>query len=308
MLSNSIRLSKADVFIWTEAYNCGPLLDAFLDSYFKHNTQEINVFCKSSDLSTNLKKYDRVIFHNSETIPSFSKTESRILNNYLNGHKGTATLWSYLIKKRPEKYLLHLDADTIFLGEILNNLIDIIVEGNYSIVGTRRPYLMRSYRKVGLDSKLLNLRPDAVNTDYFIFDRQKLAKYNIRILERMVVGKRTSFLPIVDFFDPATFKLANYRNGIYYIDSPQDGAKANSNPLHESFTKRISFAAVGSGMNFWNHPQIDIPTGYKDFALSSYSLYSKYILGAELNYPVLKDPLIIEKLEKLDRASWTLKI
>jgi hypothetical protein len=68
--------------------------------------------------------------------------------------------------------------------------------------------------------------------------------------------------------------------------------------------KRISFAAVGSGINFYNNSEVITSPGYKKFALASYSLYSKYILNRDLNIEILNDDLIISKLKKLDKLNW----
>jgi hypothetical protein len=45
-----MRKSDKEIFIWTEAFNCGDLLPAFLNSYLMHNDHEINVYAFKSDL------------------------------------------------------------------------------------------------------------------------------------------------------------------------------------------------------------------------------------------------------------------
>ena len=307
MRSHRTQDLAENTFIWTEAYNCGLLLRPFLESYFQHNSHHINVFCSDKDLTSDLMSFKNVTFHTASLNPEFQRFETSILEGYKNGHQGTARLWTYLIKQRKETYLLHLDADTIFLGEVVRALLDAVNIKDASIAGTRRPYLHRGYRLKGVDGLLLNFRPDSVNTDYFIFNRKKLENIFKKRLNRMVVGKRVGFMPVVDFFDPITFKLDHKNKGIYYLDSPQSGRRATPNLSSASFQNRISFAAVGSGMNFWANPEIEIPFGYKEYALKSFSLYSKYILNQTIDYPILDNFELIEKLERLDVENWTLK-
>ena len=105
-----------DVFIWTEAYNCGEILNPMLNSYIRHNKYPINIFGTENDLAY-IKTQSPLLKHqNLKNTKGLIKIENRILQKYKHGHKGTAELWSHIITNRPEKYYLHLDSDTIFLS------------------------------------------------------------------------------------------------------------------------------------------------------------------------------------------------
>jgi hypothetical protein len=94
---------------------------------------------------------------------------------------------------------------------------------------------------------------------------------------------------------------------IKYIDSPDRGSSSLPNYDSEFFKNRISFAAVGSGLNFFKNPRVMTSPGYRDYALASYSLYAKYLLDQETGIKPLDNPEILEKLKRLDKSNWTLR-
>jgi hypothetical protein len=293
-------------FIWTEAFNCGELLQPFLNSFLKHHQSEINVYGFRSDLDKIKFEHPQVILHDLDGIFFNKKPLSLLLeDSFKFGHLGTAILWSWLIKTRSETNFIHLDADTIFLGNVIEDFEAAISLG-YKIVGTRRPYRYRSYRKQGIDGWLLDKRKDTLNTDCFYFDTNKVRKIPFSLLVRMIQGRRIGILPVVDFFDPIIFRLLKKKQKILYIDSQNAGFNSQSNPNSEFHEKRISFAAVGSGINFYKNPEVVTSPGYRGFALASYSLYSATILGLELPIEPLNDVNLKNKLEKLDKEKWDL--
>lgn len=294
-----------DLFIWTEAFNCGELIDPFLDSYLAHNKDSIHVYCTSEDLKFVKTKSSLVKFHTLDGSKKDRLALRKIQNGYKFGHKGTAELWTFLILTRPEKYFLHLDADTIFLSEVISNLRTPLIEEGFTLVGSRRPYLNRTYRLTGLDSKLLNFRPDTVNTDCFAFDKSKVKKVSRYYLRRRIQGKKVSLLPVVDFFDPISFELIK-KFKVLFIDSPKDGLSGNTNFDSKFMQNRISFSAVGSGINFFKNPGVETSPGYRKYALASYSLYSKYILDSELDIEPLFNEQLEKKLQRLNKRGWFL--
>jgi hypothetical protein len=100
-------------------------------------------------------------------------------------------------------------------------------------------------------------------------------------------------MPVVDFFDPVSFELIK-KFKVLFLDSPSEGLSGSTNFESKFMKNRISFSAVGSGINFFKNPEVLTSPGYKNYALSSFALYSKYILGREIGI----DPLINEQLEK----------
>jgi len=296
------------VFIWTEAFNCGEILQPMLSSYIKHNNYPIYVFGTRSDINEVSIKSDLIKFKTLSSKKLFLKSsEEKILKGYKKGHKGTAILWEHIISSRKEKILIHLDSDTIFLDDVVTDLIQAIEGEGNSIAGSRRAYKNRGYRKNGMDGRQLNLRPDCVNTDCFAFTTEHIKKWPRFWLRRKILGRRVSWKPVVDFFDPVTFEIIKKSKKIKYMDSPHDGYQSTLNKKSKFMESRISFAAVGSGCNFYKNGHEGIPKGYSGFALASYSLFSKELLGKNINITPLDDKEIIAKLSGLNKIKWERK-
>jgi hypothetical protein len=298
---------RKDLFVWTEAFNCGEILNPMVSSYLKHNNQPLNIFATEEDFKHLTITSNLILKHNLDSVTlrfiSNENLESKILNDYQNGHKGTSRLWSYIIKSNRDKYLLHIDADTIILADVISDLYSAIKNENYSIAGSRRPYKMRTYR---LSETKLDSLPDLVNTDCFIFDPRKISIYPSWYLRRKIFGKRPILHPSIDFFDPISFEIIRKKGRIKYMDSEIQNSVGLTNMTSNFMTKRISFAAVGSGLNFYKNKNTNVPEGYKKFALSSYSLFAQYVLKTHIPIPPLENNELIEKLKRLDIEEWEL--
>jgi hypothetical protein len=295
-----------DVFIWTEAFNCGEILNPMLESYLYHNKYELNVFGTVDDFNEINISSPLLIYHNLNKNQKTLKLENRILNGYKSGHKGTSELWAYLISKRKERYFLHIDSDTVFLGDIISDLINCVKVESYNLAGSRRPYFHRTYTKSGRDGRALDKLPDVVNSDCFIFDKTLISLKPTWILKRKIAGKRQFRHPIVDFFDPISFEIIRKNGKVCYTDSRQDGSRSVTNLKSEFYAKRISFAAVGSGLNFYKNPEVKTSPGYRKFALASYSLYAKWLLNKDIPIPPIDAPEIVSKLKRLNKQNWVL--
>ena len=300
--------SMGKVFIWTEAFNCGEILTPMLSSYIKHNPYRIYVFGTKFDLEKVEIKSPQIVLASIDELNTGGNTnfEKEILKSYEKGHKGTSKLWSYLIKFRPEQYFLHIDADTIFLGDTTSVLVEAVASGKFALAGSRRPYFNRPYRKSGMDGWLLDKLPDTVNTDCFAFDKTYINTFPAWNLNRKILGKRPVRNPVIDFFDPITFEIIRKNGKVLYVDSPDQGNRGTINWESNFHMNRISFAAVGSGVNFFKNPQIKVPIGYKNFALASYSLYSYYILHKNIGLQMHNDESMIRKLTRLNTETWSL--
>jgi hypothetical protein len=298
-------MDEEKVFVWTEAFNCSELLDPMLKSYLTHHNHKIHVFATEKDFE-DVRITSPLIVREilSKSSIKGKIVEKILLSKFKSGHSGTAYLWAHLITSRKEKIFLHVDADTIFVNESLNDLINAICQDNYSLAGSRRPYKFRVYRRNGKDGQMLNLRPDVVNTDCFAFTLEYIKKFPKFWLRRKIKGKRISFRPIVDFFDPISFEIMSKGGKVKYMDSPENGSSSVTNNSSDFMQRRISFAAVGSGINIYKNPKIKTSKGYAKFALASYSLYSKEILGIDLGLESLKDMELVNKIRRLDKNTW----
>jgi hypothetical protein len=308
--------SSNKFFIWTEAAGCGEILPPCLESYMKHHKEKIHVFGYPEDF-VNVPKSRQIIPMVIQDQPtqlgqgmdlSFEKD---LRDAYQHGHEGTAFLWAKIIANRTEDFLLHLDSDTVFLGDVVSPIIAQL-ESGYGVVGTRRPYKeqVRNGNVKGYRRFQFYFYRDAVNTYAFGFDRRSIklksfqdiqdkirAKYSSRILQRI--------FPVIDFFDSLTFRLARTK-GIFYLDSYNQAKSGKHGRYGEFESLMISFAAVGSGCNFYKNPQVQTSESYREFALASFSLYSKYLLDKEIGVNPLDSPYLVNLLEKLDKKTWTL--
>ena len=297
-----------DIFIWTEAFNCGEILNPMIKSYLKHNTYPLHIFGRKEDFDEITINSSAIKMINlSRMWPRVSPIESRILNGYKKGHKGTAVLWEYIFRIRKEKIFIHLDADTIFLNEVISDLVYAIKVEGYAIAGSRRPYKFRDYRITDRYAAKLNSLPDTINTDCFAFNIDYVSKRPKFWLRRKITGKRVSLKPVIDFFDPVTFNIIKNGGKIKYMDSPVDGSSSIVNQRSEFMESRISFGGVGSGCNFYKNGHNKIPIGYSYFALSSYSLFASEFLAKDIGIPPLQVERLSSQLSKLDKENWILK-
>lgn len=294
------------VFIWTEAYGCGEILPPMVNSFLAHHKNQLNIFATEKDFE-HLKYIDNEQIRKISLEHENPRINKRVRAGYKRGHLGTARLWSYIIRSSNERFFVHLDADTIFVDNVINELLSSLIDNEFAIVGSRRPYKFRTYRLNGSGAKVLNQLPDVINTDCFGFDKSYVSTFPTFILTRRILGKRQLSRPIIDFFDPIVFEVIKKGGAINYADSPFDGPSSRANKESAFHEKRISFSAVGSGSNFYKNPTSKTSPGYRNYALSSYSLYSHLLLNTELNIPILEDKLIINKIKRLDRTLWKLK-
>lgn len=294
------------VYVWTEALGCAEILAPMLRSYTKHHDFPIHVFIYAEDAHHigNINGIVPILIDDSQ---ESLVRKSVLYDAYKEGHKGTALLWSRIIEINKGALLVHLDADTVFLGEVVNEILRGL--NHAGITGTRRPYRRTTSRR-GLRKLQLFFRPDAVNTHAFGLrnefnglNREKLFDY---ILARRGSFFKSLFYPVIDFFDPMTFYI-RHEMGIYYLDS-KDQSKSGDYSRYGEFEKRmISFAAVGSGYSFFHGNSTTSSHSYKEFAISSYSLYSKYLLGREIDVAPLKSDYLEDQLKLLDVSSWTIR-
>jgi len=296
------------VFIWTEALGCGEILQPCLNSYVAHHSVPIHVYVYDEDLK-NIPDHSLIIPRVvKDSKPIDGVIRSTLVQAYKFGHRGTATLWASLISNRSEDFMIHLDSDSIFLADVVTPIINKLQNG-FGAVGTRRPYRYRQNRKLNYFSFVHHFQPDALNTHCFGFNRTKI-RINENLLIGLIEGRARNRLiqrlyPIIDFFDRVTFILRS-KSDIYYLDSKSQSRSGHHDRFGAIESSMISFAAVGSGCAYYKNPESATSESYKDFAIRSYSLYSAFLLGKKIDYPMLDSPFLVEQLQKLDKSTWKL--
>lgn len=299
-----------DLFVWTECFNCPELARPLLESLLKHNPGlEINVFCFEHEIARVKKVLNSRVQAPGKNfmLNLLRRNERSIFSGYAKkGHLGTARAWTNVMQSNPAKYYIHLDSDQIFLSDLLTEVISKLKEG-FDLVGTRRPYFHRGYRKIGRDGARLDKLEDSINTDLIGFSRKAIGNLWSPITVRKIRGRRTSFKPVVDFFDPIFFDARRRGCRVFYLDSQDESSVGQTEVSSRFYEDRIVFSAVGSGANFWRNPQsISSPT-YREYALRSYSLWRKWIEMSPIPYETLDAPDLVSRLKRLNQDSWTLE-
>jgi hypothetical protein len=274
-----------------------------------HPNLELNVICFEDEServrasgNTAIRKLGK-----SNRLAIYRRDEKGIRNGYkTKSHLGTARAWANIIHSYPSKFYIHLDSDQIFLGDLLTEVIEKLKFG-FDVVGTRRPYFHRGYRKEGRDGAYLDLRQDAVNTDLMGISRRVIGNLWSPIAVRKIRGRRTTLKPVVDFFDPVFFSAIKRGCTVFYLDSDNQNPVGQSNKNSKFYNNRLVFAAVGSGANFWVNPESTSSPGYREYALQSYSLWRKWIEHSPIPYKTLEAPELESRLIHLDQQTWTLK-
>jgi hypothetical protein len=311
------KVVSMEYFIWTEAIGCGEILPPCLESFLKHHDEKIHVFGYPEDL-INLPKSNQIVPMQilDDALDSKRSNYLTFSNElkiaYKNGHEGTALLWAKIISNQQEELLIHLDSDTIFLKDVVSPILKKLREG-FGIVGSRRPYKeqVRNGNVKGYRRLQFYFYRDAVNTYAFGFKRTEIQEMNYKKIQEKIMNRYSNRLfqrlfPVIDFFDAVTFQISRSK-GIFYLDSNNQRKSGTHDRFGAFESSMISFAAVGSGCNFFKNPEAKTSESYKEFALASFSLYSKYLLGTDIKIPPLESPFLENLLEKLDKSTWTLK-
>ena len=280
-----------------------------LRSYVSHHTTPIHVYGFTEDIIAANFEHELVNYHSIPVVKGITRYLTlgrRLTRAFKFGHKGTAVFWAYLIRHNSNKLLVHLDSDQIFLANCLEELFRAANEG-YDAFGSRRPYKNRTYRLDGKDGLRLSEHPDTLNTDCFGFFASSVRNKWSPMLVRRLRGKRPLRYPVIDFFDPIVLEMYYSGKKIKYVDSADKGPQAFQDKNHPFMANRISFAAVGSGLNFIKNFDARTSNSYRSFAIKSYNLFAFHFLESCDPTNLLDDPVLIEKLNNLDKSTWRTK-
>ena len=290
-------MNKEDVFIFTEAYNCGLILKNALDTFHKYHDAKVNIFGTYKDFKQLTKHKNNVYIEMTE--------DDSLRNLYTKGHLGTAYIFARVINGDYTKCkkIIHFDSDIIFRNECLSLILNGFDEG-YDLIGSRRCY------KNNLNGiKNLDNIQDVVQTYFFGFNVDKMNKYTFDELVRMCVGYYNPYNHfILDFFDPVSFDILYNDGKPLFLDRELVGGMnelGDKNNKYGEVNQKIDFgdyvihfAGVGSGMNFFKNGG-ETAQSYKDWAIKQYILYYKLFYGAELSDNYDKEKYeIIEKFIK----------
>jgi len=277
-----------DVFIFTEAYNCGKIANIAINSFLEfHDSYTINVFGKESDFLDIESKSNLINFINLE--------EDRELEElYKNGHQGTAYIFASVIAKRFGNYnkIMHFDSDVLFRDECISDIEEGFSQG-YHLIGQRRNYEKNRPGLEFINGQSVKGVPDTIGTCFFAMDLDKITVTDFVVLKKMCVGGISlTGEPILDFFDPVSFHVMHNDGKVKYLSSINYGGGDENGNWDNGFNglnllcdfgkKFVHFAGVGSGLNFHKNGSGKVPTTYSSWAKERYNLYSMLFCGENI--------------------------
>lgn len=310
-------------YIWTEIYNCGKIGKIALESFQKYHPDLIvHVYGFEKDFE-NIEKARNIVpviipkrnlylrlynrFINSKRGFAGKIHREMLEDGFEKGHLGTAKLWAYIIQNRKEKFLVHFDSDTVFLGNIIDEMLG--HSEQYDMVAP-----IRNYKNNPFKDPFYKQFEDVSATNCFLFKREKIDSFSFNVLASMCLG---SYNPlghkVIDFFDPVSFNILKNGGKIFFLDPDDVGACDANGERNNKFSainnfdtpfkldygnKLIHFSAVGSGMNIYNNRSINISDSYKQYALDRYALYCKIFYNEDLGIDLSKYRLLLDFFER----------
>ncbi len=273
-------------FLFTEAFNCAPVLNISLRSYFKYHTEPVNVFGTLADfneLDEDVRSHKQFTFNAVVSLPLEEK--------FKRGHAGTAVIFADVFQKKilaPEyTRTIHFDSDVVFKKESLS-LIENAFEEGYDIAGSRRCYVNNP-----ADIVVAAGTPDTISTYFFGMKLDKIPHYEYDYFVRMCQGAAN---PIhkdnFDFFDGVTHAALDNGAKIKFLDfdlvggQNEQGKKNNkykTNMHMDCGEHLIHFGGVGSGYAYFNK-RSQPGQSYGEWAAGRWALFSKVFYNTDIDY------------------------
>lgn len=293
--------------MWTEVFGCGPIAPPVVNSYLAHHSAPITVYGMPDDLAyVPDHPLVRKVAPSKATDGSDAK---EVLARYRRGgHAGTAHLWAGLIRSNPDSCLVHVDADQVFVGNAVDDVVDAI-QGGATIAGPRRPYRHNENGRTDLVDM-----PDTVATFCTGFRSSSVPKRPRWWLERAISGRRVNSRPALDFFDPVTQAVVRRRGSIAYLDSPSAGTSSRVNDESAFLQKILQMpSAAATGCSLAARGITDDLSTYQSHALASWAFFARELLSAQQVPDVCESerieptPRLARQLASLDRSRWVLR-
>ena len=280
---------EENTFVFSEIIRCGLIGKIAFDTFHQqHPTLKLHVFGRKEDFN--------FISEHPNTVRHYLDDDKEIIDAFDFGHKGTSMVWTKVILEAKEKYIIHIDSDVVFRGNMVQDVIDKLQ--NYDLVGSLRNYPNNPNKRD--DVRHL---PDLTQTYCFGFNKDFIYVKEPELLRRLVENSLDQetvmslmrkyplyrYVPTIDFFDPVAFIMLREGATIHIINSDviggtnNEGKRVNSyGPLNEQldFGDKIThFASVGSGLNFLSMIQkgqeIKVPSWYVEYAMGKLDLYMR---------------------------------
>lgn len=288
-----------EALVWTEVFGCGPIAGPVVESYVAHHSHPLTVYGMPADLAQvpEHPQVNRVVPSKSTEGSSARTVAARYRRG---GHAGTAHLWAGLIRANPNRHLIHIDSDQVFIGNAVDDVLDALGAGA-AIAGPRRAYL---YNDNGRDD--VRHLPDTVATFCFGFRANAIPRWPRILLERAIRGQRVTTRPVLDFFDPVTHALIVRGGRVNYLDATSQESSARVNPESEFLSKIMSMpsgAATGCAISL--RAPITKATPYQRHSLASWRYFEDHLIRDSGSRSCPCTSRTCQRLARLDRETWT---
>ena len=223
-----------DTYIWTEAFNCGPIARVMLESFHRHHNRVIHVHGTENDfkLLGDMRDHPntKLFYYPPGQVQSFFKQ----------GHKGTAYVFATVLSgffiHNQYKRVIHVDSDLYFRKESIYLVENLLLVG-YDIVGSRRCYKNNPSGVTGLDKY-----PDSISTYFMGLNLEKLpaeGNHNFSYLMDMCQGAVSyKGIPALDFFDPVTQAMLFHGARIFYLSNVWIGGQDEYGKKNTRYERR----------------------------------------------------------------------
>ena len=271
------------VYIFTECVNCPEICVNSLKSFFHYHNAPVHVF---------LCKKDKEYFnkHFTHDLIKYVFCDDCIMDIYqTSGHLGTAMIWANVILQNKNQKIVHFDSDTIFRGNMVEDILAKLKEG-FDLVGPIRCY---KYNLNNRDD--IRHHPDVVSTYCFGFNPHLIDLFPFQILIRMCRGFYNPLgWKVLDFFDPVSFNILKNGGKPFFFDFNiigglnEKGDKLNNYKdlnvlIGDVGDKIIHFSSVGSEINFKKaakqNKSTTVPISYVKNSLRTLACYNFFLFG-----------------------------
>lgn len=298
--------------IFSEALGCAPIAYPMLESYFAHHNEPLTLFNFDDEEFVNPKPKVLTVVRIGESPESWYPAKSQLKAAYSRGHEGTALLWSTIFSSGVADRYIHLDADNIYLGNVVDEITSAL-ECGFDLVGYRRPYAKAPNILPLWQRLMMFFSTDTIHT--FAMGVRISESPNLAarlLLEREIrgfhrFGKIGAVVASLDFFDRTSKRLSPAASKTFFLGEG-GGPRRHGLPSEPFFTEQfLNFSAVGSGFSYLQNEPNHVPDHYVLHAKRSFALYNSLFMGLPCDVEPLEAPGLIQRANKLSRETWTLK-
>lgn len=314
-------MAKDQVYIFTEIVGCGKIGRVALDSFHKYHNYKVYVYGTKEDFAHLVPHEHNILIEvPTHILPAYKHGHvgTALLWEHVIKHCPTSYMLhidsDVIFRQNIIDEMIALTPEYDLIGPIRNyhhnphhntqvaHLAD-ICQTNCTLWNKDRISPHYLYGKVSISSwfkQRITLSPIQIARRMKWQLKHLFGSYRMSTFAQMIHGTYNPFpFPTIDFFDPIMFDMIKNGASIYHLDFDDVGGcdyfgKRNNvfKELNDFPTKYkldfgkklVHFSCVGSGMNFYHHPDAakNIAKSYVDASLDRYALFCKIFYNETL--------------------------